>query len=595
MPKVRIDAPANMDRLSIAQALVGTNVLLKAVHQPGQITFGRYRAMRELNDKVAHTYEALLQKMMERVHASIEKEILDGQSLTRMGKSNGFDGDSWRAQFHTLTPEQERAIRGIIEDYHAGFIATTIDPALVPPDVIQRLIDTGIVPSDLNFVYQPTTPSEKPPERMDWIRDAYEYGSLMGGTKRFQEKENVESLSLMSFEKRRKRRKIQTTPHEESAIDSAKHSAGIYCRGLGNRVASDFSTTAIEADHALRARMITEIKTHAEANIAKRDTWRKLASELGHKTGDWARDFQRIAATEKQRAMQQGFASSLTKREGDPEDIRVAKLPAPDACPDCNRLHLTAGPGSPPRIFSLADLHANGTNVGKKRRTWRATVGPVHPWCGCELIHVPPGWGFNDDGEMVPKRMIRSAADFERDLMKSQHLAYTQTVPEHGCAIRVGDPHVRSAIEEVIARTPEALFNKRVGVTLITTDIPRAQNPLEEHDLAYWTGNEIRLMQTINPDKVHRVLEHELGHGLNVHLLTKLGSVDKVKRWHKKLWAISKREGWVSDYAKREPIENAAEVTREYLYRRSRFMLRYPKQFAFVHRWYRDVIKRGKR
>ena len=54
-----------------------------------------------------------------------------------------------------------------------------------------------------------------------------------------------------------------------------------------------------------------------------------------------------------------------------------------------------------------------------------------------------------------------------------------------------------------------------------------------------------------------------------------------------------REEGFVSDYAKREPIENAAEVTMFYLYHRKRLMIRAPRQFAFVHHAYRDMF-RGK-
>jgi hypothetical protein len=69
----------------------------------------------------------------------------------------------------------------------------------------------------------------------------------------------------------------------------------------------------------------------------------------------------------------------------------------------------------------------------------------------------------------------------------------------------------------------------------------------------------------------------------------KFGSVEAVKQWHTKLDAVSRSEGYVSDYAKREPIENAAEVTMNYLYHRQRLMLRWPRQFAFVHKTYRNI------
>jgi hypothetical protein len=371
--------------------------------------------------------------------------------------------------------------------------------------------------------------------------------------------------------------------------------------GLGNRVADNFATTAIEADAELRRKYMGLIREALEENVERRDTWRKLASDLGHKTGDWARDFGRIAATEKSKAMQEGVASGLIKEYGDPEDVRVAKLPNPGACPDCVRLHYTAGEGSTLRIFKLSELVGNGTNVGKKRAAWEATVGPVHPWCGCELIHVPEGMGFDDDNNLLPLPMLRSdylegdlRKAMPKDSVKGKHLTYGKTVPDKGCVIRIGDPRMRAAVEKIIAMTPPEIFDKRIGITLITTDIPRPQNPFDEPDYAYWTGNEIRIMQTLPADKIPRVLPHEIGHSLNVHLMHKLGGVEPVRKWHDKLWAVSKKEGWVSNYAKRMPIENAAEVTMNYLYHRRRMMIRWPRQFAFCHKWYGDIWKNAK-
>jgi predicted DsbA family dithiol-disulfide isomerase len=155
----------------------------------------------------------------------------------------------------------------------------------------------------------------------------------------------------------------------------------------------------------------------------------------------------------------------------------------------------------------------------------------------------------------------------------------------------VGDAEKVAAIEEIIKETPREIFDKKVGVTFITEDHPRVQNPMDAHDLAYWTGNEIRLDINLPIEKLRHTLRHELGHSLNVYLLHTLGGVDAVKRWHRKLWKISKEEGFVSSYARTLPIENAAETTRLYLYRRAWLMLEYPRTFAELHRVYRSIWK----
>lgn len=91
---------------------------------------------------------------------------------------------------------------------------------------------------------------------------------------------------------------------------------------------------------------------------------------------------------------------------------------------NCLRLHL--GPDGNPRLFRLSTLEANGTNVGKKAADWKPGVGPVHPHCQCVLQRVPTGWGFDEDGDLVPggKGGIKyeSEADAEKAVVLEDQL-----------------------------------------------------------------------------------------------------------------------------------------------------------------------------
>jgi len=53
--------------------------------------------------------------------------------------------------------------------------------------------------------------------------------------------------------------------------------------------------------------------------------------------------------------------------------------------PECRRLHTMDGSGSNPRIYTLAQLQANGSNAGLPRSQWKATIGGTHPNCRCLL------------------------------------------------------------------------------------------------------------------------------------------------------------------------------------------------------------------
>lgn len=896
MTRLRIEAPADWSTEDIAQAVLGERILLKAENRPSRKHKTPFLAMQQLDERVVAGYEFILKRMVEAIREYIEKEILH-ETLDKA------DLDRLIMLRPLLTHAQLEALEKIIKDHHLAAVAGLIHPSLLTLQDFQRLTEQGLISQDLKYVVHPKA-HEKPPERVEFTDVAYDFGrSLIPVTAYERDKgPRPHSYELPAFERAR----VSQPPHsteEKHAMEWARRNAGMHIRNLGASIAHDVATAISEEDAEIRKRYVETVKDKTTENIKRRESWRKLASEIGHATGDWSKGLGRIAATERSRAVQEGTVAGLKEREKKPaKKIFVARVPTPDACDDCVRLHLTAGRGSKPKIFPLSQLEANGSNVGRKRAQWKAVVGPAHPWCfppgtsicvegghvsiesirvgdlvrthtgklravlalsareylgdlivltvgnetlkltpehplftargwvaaqdiqpgdslfktpelslssahadnlpaetaqerflgsilaslshggmpawvylndgadiretyvgaeypnrelwravvaglvegvdnqafvsgdrrillaglrrlellaqwpvcstdrsmrilgeaaslfgasacgddelllasasywktspfeakldsaaaytvalgqfldtiaravstnavfdwdafskrhvvaysaatvvstareaykgtvhnfsvaedqsyvangfaahncECGLVNVPDGWEFDDDGRLMPIGLKRSEF-LEYDLLKSETMTYGDSVPLKGVAIRIGDPLVYQAVEAVVKRTPIEVFDKRVGVTLITTDSPRSQNPLEEHDFAYWTANEIRIMQSLSADKIARVLPHEIGHSLNVYLLHQLGTVAEVRAWHAKLWKLSEEEGFVSDYAKNEPIENAAEVTMMYLYERKKLMLSYPRQFAFCHEAYRDIFRRKK-
>lgn len=568
---VRVEAPAGWDELAIAQAVVGPHLLVKAESAPFDVWY-RDRPMKELSARFIESYRKLLKRMIAAIQKYVEREIIDGP--LRKAESAPV----------LITPAQLDAIRRIIGDYHAAFIAGGIDPSAISPAEVQRIADAGLITGDLAYVF---------PEPQHVIDDASRYGHQLGSVDHPSEKRPIERLSYEDWRKGAPQPPL--TPAERGAVEWSRKKAAQHIQGLGNVVADDFSTIAIEADEELRRETEEAVREILGDNTELREAWRTVVTDLGDRTDDWARDLGRIAATEKHDAIQRGQARAMKKKRGRKSgDVRVAKQPNPDACKHCIRLFMEGGK---PKIFWLSELEANGTNVGRKASEWLPTVGPVHPWCACELIEVPEGWGFDDEGSMVPEALKRSAT-LEGSLIKSaaslakRPMLFGAAGGDGGITVRVSDPHLRAAVEAVIARTPSEIFTRATGVTMITTDHPRETNAMDEGDLAYWTGNEIRIVQSIDPVRVPRVLEHEIGHSLNAWLRTKFGTTAAVRAWHDQLWEVSKDEGFVTSYAKREPIENAAEVTRLFIYHRDRLLRHWPRQFAVCYRAYGDLLKR---
>ena len=225
------------------------------------------------------------------------------------------------------------------------------------------------------------------------------------------------------------RNPVPRTPTEIKAAKFSALRAAQHVVGLGNKLGAVLGSTLIEADRNLDKQLRSMIQDvvaakygddEAAARIKKlgadkgfddnfldgqfRSTSSRMASDMGHLTKDWARDWRRIAMTEAQGAFNEGLKDRWQEQELEraseedrpPNRIRAYKIPKPDACKHCIRLHLESG--SDHRIFYLDELEGNGDNVGRRANDWRAVIGTTHPHCACSLvklpsyIELPKGW-----------------------------------------------------------------------------------------------------------------------------------------------------------------------------------------------------------
>lgn len=149
----------------------------------------------------------------------------------------------------------------------------------------------------------------------------------------------------------------------------------------------------------LRDSAIDELEQIREATaqaVAEGDEPRELAVELMRRTDDWEHNWERIARTEIQGAYNEGRIMSALEAYG--QEARIAKVTETGACRHCLRLHRDAD--GRPQVFTVRELLDNGTNVGKPRASWQATIWPVHPNCRCDTVVVPPGLIVGEYGQL---------------------------------------------------------------------------------------------------------------------------------------------------------------------------------------------------
>ena len=167
----------------------------------------------------------------------------------------------------------------------------------------------------------------------------------------------------------------------ELSAAHARSSAGIHCKALGNRMGGEILSATNLEDLALRDQMRAIIRDQTALAVEQGKGAAVLARELASLTGNYARDWRRIAATELHKAREYGMADAIELDFG--PDTKVIKRCEPDACERCKELY--QHPDGTPRVFLLSELRANGENVGRKRKDFAPTLGPAHPWC------LPPG------------------------------------------------------------------------------------------------------------------------------------------------------------------------------------------------------------
>lgn len=187
------------------------------------------------------------------------------------------------------------------------------------------------------------------------------------------------------------------TKKEKTLYQIAQDKSYKHIKNLGDKRKDELTKQISDED--IRRELSTAIKD--------RTSIQNIISNWGNKTGDWQRDYGRIAETEMNNIFQLGRATQIEEKQG--RDQLVYKQVFDGACRFCIRDYLTAGIGSKPKLFKLDTLIANGDNIGKKVADWKPIVPSHHPWCRCNLHYVPKGSKWNEEKQMFeyPKEYKR--------------------------------------------------------------------------------------------------------------------------------------------------------------------------------------------
>lgn len=277
-----------------------------------------------------------------------------------------------------ITPEQVTELFGLMDHYLLFFLAQNVGLDYLSESEKALLLAHGI---DVTAI----DPNQSA------LVQAFKFGILSDALGH----EKVKNMDYGKFKKFLASGEfLPLSETEEQTLQHLKLRAFSDIKGLGNKVQTATGQLLIEADQQQRAAYEKTIRSAATQAVANRESVQWLASELGHRTRDWARDFRRISDFVLHEAFDHGRAAAIETDFG--ADALVYKDVYKGACKHCIRAYLSGGIGSAPLVFKLSVLRSNGSNVGRKTADWKPVLGPHHPWCRCTIHRLPTGHQWDE-------------------------------------------------------------------------------------------------------------------------------------------------------------------------------------------------------
>jgi hypothetical protein len=266
---------------------------------------------------------------------------------------------------------QIQEILNVIDKNTVIYIASTLSVDILSDNDKEILKQAGIKPEQLYTEFTP-------------FMQSFYFGRLSAalGDKRTKELDYKDFLSYL-----KKGQYVPMTSKEQNMYNIAQNRTYTHLKGLGETMKQTVNGIILEEDQSKRLEYEKIIHDEIAIGIQERKSLRSIVSEIGHKTGDWQRNLGRIVQTEYNNIFQEGRAAQIINLYG--ADALVYKTVFEKACRFCIKAYLTSGIGSEPRIFKLSELIANGTNIGVKSDSYKPIVTSHHPFCRCQLHHLP--------------------------------------------------------------------------------------------------------------------------------------------------------------------------------------------------------------
>lgn len=243
---------------------------------------------------------------------------------------------------------------------------------------------------------------------------------------------------------------LPLTDAEKAALQSVQMPFAQDVNNFANKIGYSFKTQLSVKNKEKKEEYENQVANLTKQAIIKRQTVQQLASELYHNSDSISRDLIRVAQYQLHTANEYGSMSEIERVYG--KDAKVYKVVYAGSCQWCNKLFIKNGE---PIQFTLDELRANGTNIGRKNTEWKATIDSIHPYCRCSLRVVPPAQSWNKEKkefeytETLPEALVR---------LKEKEKLFAEKRRQRGL---VGE-EVKKAFKDLQMANNKALNNQKI-------------------------------------------------------------------------------------------------------------------------------------
>lgn len=192
---------------------------------------------------------------------------------------------------------------------------------------------------------------------------------------------------------------------EKAVVNSIKTQSMSDIRAARGRIFQDVNNVVNNQFNNARANQEEFLREKIKEGVEQRKSRKNIAREIAKQTGDWSRNFNKSVQYISHTALNEGRAAMIERRyEGGSKEAKMYFQVQPDACDNCVKHYLTSGRGSEPKIFTLAELQSNGTNIGRKQKDWLPVLSALHVHCRCLVTEYIEGMEWNGNRFVWPEK-----------------------------------------------------------------------------------------------------------------------------------------------------------------------------------------------